>query len=150
MLLIIGYGNTLRGDDGFGPAVADFLKEQLSPSPEVEIISEHQLLPELAERIAAADQVVFIDVSNETNPGEIQTRPVFYETQSAFDKNVILPHSISPQTLLTMSKSLYRKTPEASIYTIGALSLDLNESLSPEILPKVKVLAEMIIEKFLS
>jgi hydrogenase maturation protease len=59
--LVIGYGNTLRGDDGVGSLVA----EQVATwsLPDVRSHSIHQLTPELAAEIAQAEQIFFIDAS---------------------------------------------------------------------------------------
>ena len=50
--LIIGYGNTLRGDDAVGQAAAQALAGEAAIAG-AETIACHQLTPELAERIAA-------------------------------------------------------------------------------------------------
>jgi hypothetical protein len=58
-LLVIGYGNELRGDDGVGPKTAMAVSEWHFPG--VKTMVCHQLTPDLAEPIAAAERVVFID-----------------------------------------------------------------------------------------
>jgi len=57
--LIIGYGNTLRGDDGAGPRVAEVVAGWSLPN--VRAISAAQLTPELAEALAGAEVVIFVD-----------------------------------------------------------------------------------------
>lgn len=54
-MLIIAYGNLLRGDDGLASRAADELAQKVEPS-KVEILQRHQLAPELAEISAAARQ----------------------------------------------------------------------------------------------
>ncbi|PPT05423.1 NADH-reducing hydrogenase maturation factor [Geitlerinema sp. FC II] len=58
-MLVIGYGNSLRGDDGIGRAIA----EQVASwnLPHVRSLSLHQLTPELAEELSRVDRAVFID-----------------------------------------------------------------------------------------
>src|SRR5262249_51109422 len=58
-LLVIGYGNELRGDDGVGPAAARAVAAWAEPC--VQAIATHQLTPELADAIAGAEEVVFVD-----------------------------------------------------------------------------------------
>ena len=41
-VLVIGYGNTLRGDDGFGPCVASLLAQR-TQAADVEILTPQQL-----------------------------------------------------------------------------------------------------------
>jgi hypothetical protein len=57
--LVIGYGNTLRGDDAVGQVVARALAGEAAIEG-VEVIACHQLMPELAECIDAADMLLFI------------------------------------------------------------------------------------------
>ena len=57
--LIIGYGNTLRQDDGVGRYLAEQIAEE--QWPECQVLSVHQLTPELAASIAEVEQVIFID-----------------------------------------------------------------------------------------
>ncbi|HEY9173382.1 MAG TPA: hydrogenase maturation protease, partial [Verrucomicrobiae bacterium] len=54
-LLVIGYGNTLRRDDGIGPKVAEAVAELNLPG--VRSLACPQLTPELAEPIAHAKRV---------------------------------------------------------------------------------------------
>jgi hypothetical protein len=57
--LVVGYGNTLRGDDGIGYRVAEAVaKWQL---PQVRSIAVAQLLPELAADIGEVEIVMFVD-----------------------------------------------------------------------------------------
>ena len=60
--LVIGYGNVLRGDDGAGFLTAELLRDKLR-DPDIEILSQHQLLPELMEPISRAARVIFIDAT---------------------------------------------------------------------------------------
>ncbi len=77
--LIIGYGNEIRGDDAVGPRIAALVNDWKLPA--VTALAVHQLPPELAEPIAAAQQVVFVDASADPNVREVQTRPLEPATQ---------------------------------------------------------------------
>ena len=61
-VLVIGYGNTLRGDDAAGVKAAELISRH---HPEFEYIYLHQLVPELAEQIAERDFVFFIDAQKD-------------------------------------------------------------------------------------
>jgi hydrogenase maturation protease len=60
-VVVIGYGNTLRGDDGAGPAVAQAIADRALPG--VRSLAVPQLTPELAEIVAEANLVVFVDAA---------------------------------------------------------------------------------------
>src|SRR5690348_5980583 len=57
--LVIGYGNTLRSDDGAGPRAAAEVGAWGVPG--LRAWAVHQLTPELASPIASARLVVFVD-----------------------------------------------------------------------------------------
>ena len=68
-LLVIGYGNTLRGDDGVGPKVAEAVEALQLPG--VRTLVCQQLSPEHAEPISRARVVVFVDAAVDA-PREVQ------------------------------------------------------------------------------
>lgn len=74
-VLIVGYGNPLRSDDGLGWRAAEELSRCLS-LPEVEVLMRQQLTPELADNLTRADVVFFIDAARGGQPGELRCDPV--------------------------------------------------------------------------
>src|SRR5947207_2352820 len=74
-VLIIGYGSSLRGDDGAGSIAAELLAERFKEN-DVQVRRCHQLVPELAEPISCAEVVIFVDACRENQPGEITCRPI--------------------------------------------------------------------------
>jgi hydrogenase maturation protease len=72
-VLIVGYGNPLRGDDGLGWHAAEALRAAL---PEAEILAVHQLTPELAEDASRAELVIFLDAAETGAPGEWRCREI--------------------------------------------------------------------------
>ena len=69
-ILVFGYGNPMRSDDGLGWQMAVELF-RTNRSPDVEVLPCHQLTPELAPVVSRADTVIFIDCEQGGNPGEI-------------------------------------------------------------------------------
>jgi len=123
--LVIGYGNTLRGDDGAGYLAAELL-QQCVHNPDVEIIAEHQLLPELMEGISRAAHVIFIDATlspRGTRFHRIPLRPA--PACSRFT------HHATPESLLAGAQALYGHTPQATLYTIPARSFETGDTLTP-------------------
>jgi hydrogenase maturation protease len=121
--LVIGYGNTLRGDDGVGTGVAEAI-ERLNLAG-VRTIACHQLTPELAEPISRAREVVFVDAAASAN-GEIQLA----DLQPAKSGRV-MTHVADPGTLLAWARDLFGHCPRAWTLTIPARSTDFGEELSP-------------------
>ncbi|MGC1408113.1 MAG: hydrogenase maturation protease [Acetobacteraceae bacterium] len=132
--LVIGYGNTLRGDDAVGQAAAQALAGEAATEG-AEVIACHQLTPELAERIAAADRVVFIDAAADLQPGAIVVATV-----PAAPLASGVAHHIDPRALLFLTTRLYGRTPDAFLVRVGAGSFELREGLSAAVasaLPEV-------------
>jgi hydrogenase maturation protease len=75
MLLVIGYGNTLRGDDAIGPLAVQELEDENEFS-DVEFLTCHQLAPEVAEHLSRAGAVLFIDASAAAPTGAIECREI--------------------------------------------------------------------------
>lgn len=124
-VLVIGYGNTLRGDDGVGYQVAETVAEwQL---PQVRSIAIHQLLPELAADIAEVDIVMFVDavVAVDRSTPKIEIIPLVAGGDENFST-----HIITPQLLLGITKKLYCATPVAYLLTIPAIDFSLGANLS--------------------
>ena len=66
-VLIVGYGNPLRCDDGLGWCAAEALSRSL-PFPETEIVICHQLAPELADNLRYADLASSLMLLTRVNP----------------------------------------------------------------------------------
>jgi hydrogenase maturation protease len=124
-ILVIGYGNTLRGDDGVGYQIAETVTEW--QIPRVRSIAVHQLLPELAAAIADVDIVVFIDAIAVINslPANINITPLAPDPETTFST-----HVITPQLLLSLAQRLYGKTPDTYLLTIPAVDFTLGNTLS--------------------
>ena len=147
-VLIVGYGNTLRGDDGVGRVAAQALAEAAAIEG-IDVVSCHQLLPELAEPIAAADLAIFIDAKVSLGPGEIAVTQV--ECEPAPPSGLV--HHMDPGTLLQMARKLYGRAPTAFLISVGAGSLALSEVLSPAVataLPEVIATARRLVAEHFS
>lgn len=120
--LIIGYGNTLRGDDGVGPRVAEHI-EQLG-LPGVRTLAAPMLTPELADPISRAHTVVFVDAAVDS-PTEVQLRKL-----EPRDTSQLMAHAADPRTMLALARDVFGHTPQAWWLTIPAETLDFREELS--------------------
>ncbi len=124
--LIIAWGNPQRADDAIGLAVAEEFAQSWPDAARV--ICCQQLVPELADEIAAAGAVAFVDAEWGT-PGQICIRPVSPSSPG----NACLGHVVSAEMLLAYAQELYGQTPRASLLTIGAVNYDLHVGLTPAV-----------------
>jgi hydrogenase maturation protease len=119
--LVIGYGNSLRGDDGVGLLVAE--QVDTWDLPEVRSLAVHQLTPELVAEIAQAEVVYFVDAC----VGHSQAR---IEPIEPIEVSSRLDHLWSPSVLLHLSKTLYDADPVAYRILIPATQLEYGASIS--------------------
>jgi hydrogenase maturation protease len=121
-LLVIGYGNTLRGDDGVGPRVAEAIEELNLPG--VSTLSCGLLTPELADPISRARCVVFVDAAVD-KAGKVLVRPL-----GPADTAQIMAHAADPRTMLALARDVFGHAPRAWWLTIPAQNLGIGEEFS--------------------
>ena len=117
--VVLAIGNTLRGDDGVASRVADLLGERSG----VEVRRAHQLTPELAEEIAHASAVVFVDA----DPGAVEAR---LERLIPSQRRSPLTHSVTPGELVIMAERLYGFQGVAYLCRVPAERFTEGDSLS--------------------
>jgi hydrogenase maturation protease len=123
-LLVIGYGNTLRCDDGVGPRVAEAVGALYLPG--VRTLICQQLSPEHAEPISQARTVIFVDAAVDA-PGEVQFRKL-----EPNDSPQLMAHAADPRTMLALARDVFGHAPEAWWLTIPAVNLEFGEVFSLE------------------
>ena len=111
-VLVIAYGNRLRSDDGIAWQAGEVLRRELPDGAKV--ICVHQLTPELAEDIALADRVIFLDASSKGEPGSIRCHTVF-----AQPGELRFSHQLEPGQVLYLSQHLYSADPQAFLISIA-------------------------------
>jgi hydrogenase maturation protease len=122
-VLVIGYGNGLRGDDGIGPWVAGEVRARGWPG--VRALALPQLTPELAELLAGVRLAVFVDAAWSCPGLAVNVRRV--EPAPA---NNSLTHFGGPRELLGLAERLYGRAPEAWLVSVEGCEFGLSEQLS--------------------
>ena len=131
--LVIGYGNTLRSDDGAGQIVANQIATWQLPN--VQSLAVHQLTPELAENIANSDTVIFVDavISAKQNSEKIEIKTLKCDRGACAGRNRKYSnsgHTENPRSLLYLSKIIYNKSPLAYWVLIPAINFDFGEQIT--------------------
>jgi hydrogenase maturation protease len=126
-LLVIGYGNAGRGDDGLGPAFAERIAALRPVGCRIDI--DYQLTVEHALQVAEAEIVVFVDAMID---GDAPYRFSRVSADSAAD---LTSHSLQPEAVLTLADLLYDTAPEAFVLGIrgesfGAVAEGLSAAAS--------------------
>ena len=141
--LILACGNTLRSDDGIGLWLAQWAEEKFREDQSIRVISRQQWTPDLAEDIASAESVLFIDCSLESAPGSVSLIEV---QPSALPQGLATHHSGAPE-LLALARDLYNSAPKhAQMLTIGAGSTELGETFSAPVLDAIPRACQKLVD----
>jgi hydrogenase maturation protease len=116
-ILVIGFGNPAREDDGLGPAAAEMIEASNIDGVEVDI--DYQLSVEHAADIARHRVVVFIDASvSGDEPYEFKrVTPKHVESFSS--------HSVSPEQVLGLAGNLFNAETEGYMLGIRGYSFEM-------------------------
>ncbi|MCX7942626.1 MAG: hydrogenase maturation protease [Dictyoglomaceae bacterium] len=118
-ILLVGFGNEYRKDDGLGIKLLDLIEGEFDK------IKIQELTFDMAEIIKNYDIVIFVDASLEGK--EISFRKI--SEKCTFSP---LTHHTSCEELLIWTKALYGKTPEFYLLSIKGYDFDFGEELSEE------------------
>lgn len=139
-VLIIGFGNPGRCDDGLGPALAAEVDALHLPGFTVE--SNYQLCVEDAGQVAEHDVAVFADASVDAlEPFE------FRELHSTRTDATFTTHSTSPEAVAGLAHELYGADTRAYVLAIrGYRFNEFDESLSDPAVENLRAAVKFIRE----
>ena len=122
--LVVGYGNSLRGDDGIGRKLAQTIAEWQLPG--VRSLDLHQLTPELAAELAQVALAIFIDAYSAKN-----NDPVTFQVIKPSASINLPSHFSSPQALLSLTQTVYGHCPQAWWVMVPGVNFSLSDRFSP-------------------
>jgi hydrogenase maturation protease len=138
-ILIIGYGNPDREDDGVAWHILDRLAERLGrPEPAQAAESlEHsggapdllcllQLDPDLAETAADYDRVCFVDAHTGAYAEDIRIEEIAGQFQTS-----PFTHHMTPETVLALAATLRGRAPQAIVVSVRGYQFGFAHALSP-------------------
>lgn len=138
--LVIGFGNTLRSDDGLGHYVAKQLSMEVS-DPDVQILDMHELVAEIADSVCRAEMVIFVDAAGDGEPGHLRCARLAPAAEGGASS-----HHLSPASLLQLTVKLYGRCPPAYLITVTGANFDLGETLSPTVAAAIPGVVKQIRE----
>ncbi len=124
-LLLIGYGNPDREDDGVAWHILRALTEKLGldapasyedefpAAAEIDLAFYLQLTPEMAEDISQYQYVCFIDAHTGNIPEPVR----LIDVESEFQHSPFT-HHLTPQSLMSMCETIYGKKPDAALLSV--------------------------------
>jgi hydrogenase maturation protease len=136
-ILVIGYGNPGRGDDGLGPALAERLEAMNIPG--ITVDSDYQLSIEHAAMAAEHDIVVFADADGAAEE-PFYLRPLEEEPYGRFTS-----HSVAPGEILHIARSCFDAAPAGYLMGMrGEVFEPFTEGLSPSALEGLEAALEYL------
>ena len=138
-ILVIGYGNPGRGDDGVGHYVIEALRRRLGQA--VDLLPLHQLTPVVAEAVADHDLVIFVDAHTGAYGEELRITPLRPEPGP-----LAFYHHMRPGMVLALAKALYGREPEALMFSIRGYDFDFGTEISERTRRHADVAIERILE----
>lgn len=150
-LLIIGYGNPDREDDGvawhilraltmkLGLESPESYDDEFPESAEIDFAFYLQLTPEMAEDISTYEYVCFVDAHTGSIPEPVR----LIEVESEFQASPFT-HHLTPQSLLSMCETIYRSKPDAALISILGHRFLFSRELSEETAELVPQAVELI------
>ncbi|QGY38758.1 HyaD/HybD family hydrogenase maturation endopeptidase [Pseudodesulfovibrio cashew] len=146
-ILILGVGNILYTDEGFGVRVAEELEQRYEFSPNVTVLDGGTLGSKLIGPIMEADYLIVVDiVLNEGKPGD-----VFRLLGDDLEKACAFKNSMHQTDLLdTLAQcSLMGEVPdEVILYGIEPVNYhDMSPALSPELEAKLPEVMDVVLKE---
>jgi len=122
-ILVYGYGNPGRQDDGLGPALVERLEDERIPG--VATDTNYQLQIEDAVAVSESDTVIFVDA---TESGDV---PFTFTELEPSDEIAFTTHTVSPGSVLALCQDMYRKKVRAYVLAIRGYGWEFAEKLTP-------------------
>ena len=138
-LLLIGFGNHGRGDDGLGPALAEAVRELGIRGVEVSVV--YQLAVEHAAELARVPRGIFVDASVDPS-----CHPFAFERVLAEPGLDFTTHALAPARVVALAEELFGARPEVWLLTIGGTCFDpFVEELSEAARANLEVALEFVL-----
>jgi hydrogenase maturation protease len=126
-VIVLGYGNPFRMDDGVGPIGARAIAEWFEKSGhEVTTWIGHQLLPEVVLELEGRDLAVFVDATIEEHPDGF----AIYEVLPSVATDGLNLHTCTPGWVKHIAMQMSIAMPKMIMVTISGANFDFGDSLS--------------------
>jgi len=128
-ILIYGYGNPGREDDGLGNGFVEAIRSWVEDKKltNIELDSNYQLNIEDADIMARNDIVLFVDATEEPIDN------FCISTVEPSDSRVeFTMHAVSPAFVLDICQKIFKKNPLTYLFHIKGYQWNFKEDISPE------------------
>ncbi len=143
---VLGVGNVLLTDEGFGVRVAEALDAAYDFPEEVQVLDGGVLGMELLRFVSGTEKLLILDALKEGG-AEGKCRRLAGDEVKAHFREKLSAHEIGVQDVLTFLEVSGKPVGEVVVIGTEPLSLEAGLSLSPELAPLVEEAAAMAAEE---
>lgn len=123
--LVIGYGNTLRGDDGLGPYIAEGLQGVGGVDIRIMVFPQLDLI--LASQMGEADFVIFVDARVDDNEELVKIERI---EPAAGSIDQLTSHTMTIPALLRIAFDWYGAAPKCYAVMPKGYDFSIGETIS--------------------
>jgi hydrogenase maturation protease len=124
-IVVIGFGDPLRGDDAVGHKIAERILQW--GLPEVRVIATPRLTAELSEALGRAHLAIFVHATPPSRRDEVAACAL-----DPCPSKITSSHVEDPCVLLSITHATYGRYPYAWCIGVPAVNFDFGQNLSPE------------------
>lgn len=152
-ILVLGVGNSILKDEGFGVHVVQEIekqREELKIPSNVEIIDGATLGLDLLYYMEGRDKIILIDIVNAgAEPGEIfKFTPHDIKTKSFINK--VSMHQVTLFDVLTMAEATGRLPEDVVVIAVQPGEINWGEELTPAVAAQIPRVIELIMEELVT
>lgn len=142
-ILLYGFGNIGRQDDGLGILLTERMEElaRKHAFKGLDFEANYQLNIEDAHTLSQYDVVLFADA------GVCQSVPAMIKKVEPSAKTEFTMHAMDPSFILHLCRVLYDKSPETYIITIGAIEFEFGQPITAEASQNLEVAISLVLKK---
>lgn len=122
-VIVIGYGNHLRSDEGIGQRVANEIASWGLST--VKVLAVHQLTSDLTATLASVDLVIFVDAYLSSEAFDVCVQSVLPSSDKTIAK-----YTNEPQSLLALTQALYGHCPTAWSVKVPGINFETGDRIS--------------------
>ncbi len=152
-VVVVGFGNELRGDDGVGQVLAETLwwrRHRVPGLAAARFIWSAQLVPEIALDVSRSSFAIFVDAAYDgAPPGSVHLSRLVYDVtpgdrEDGLDVALGCWVDLSPTALLSLSAELYGAAPPAALVTVSVDVPEIGVGLSPPVRAAVPIAVRVV------
>ncbi len=136
--LIIGVGNTIRGDDGIGPYICSCIEALQLEGIKTRITQ--QLQTDMVDELLAYNQIIITDAA-------IHSEDILFYAADTNTSPTATSHYSNPAMLVALAQQLYNKKLPVMVCSVKGEVFEMSDQLSPAAKARADEAIVMITER---